>query len=177
MTLRLIERLAGRPRVLSIMVGVTDFVCLFIMAGWIHTTWKGIPEGLRGTLSPRRAWLSLFVPLYGFYWAFAVNLTLCDTLNAVLEDARSPQRAPRLLGLFANAFWYLAPLYVVYFPWSLRHGFLRWLPEAFALFDGGLWFAYMLQCDDARLAVARIAARAGGLPAPRLSYLQRSAGP
>jgi hypothetical protein len=177
MTLRLAERLAGRQQLLAIIVALLDFVCLFVVAAWVHTSWKGIPESHRGTISPRRAWLSLFIPLYGLYWGFAVNLALCDTLNAILEHARSPRRAPRLLGLFATAFWYLAPVTAVFFPWSLRNGALRWLPEALGLLDCGLWFAYMLQCDEARHAVARIAESGEVLPATRPSYVQRSAGP
>jgi hypothetical protein len=175
--LRIAERLAGRPRVLSILVGIDDFLAFALAAAWLRAAWKGIPPGHRGKISPRRAWVSLFVPVYGLYWGVAINLALCDTLNSILEHARSTHKAPRLLGVFANAFAYAPPLYAVFAPWSMQRGLLGWMPESLALVDAGLWFVYMMLCDDARLVVARMAEDADALPAPRLSRVQRSSGP
>ncbi|HEX4446867.1 MAG TPA: hypothetical protein VH044_09030 [Polyangiaceae bacterium] len=42
---------------------------------------------------------------------------------------------------------------------------------------GGLWVAYMVQCDRAREAVVQLGDRVSTLGAPRLSPLQRTPGP
>jgi hypothetical protein len=147
-----------------------------IVLAWVFLAWSGIPETHRGTLSPWTAVASLFLPLYNAYFAVAMNVALCDTLNGILESARSPRRAPRTLGIVASVTWLAngAAGYV-----------LRWLPAGpvvtrwvliatWGPITGALWFAYMLLCDRARDAVAQLGTDPRALGPPRLAWIQRT---
>jgi hypothetical protein len=143
---------------------------------WLYAAWKGIPESHRGTISPRRAALSLLIPLYNAYWGIAVNLALCDTLDGILVRARSDRRAPRVLAIAAGAGWLGS--FVLSAALSAAHRpvtIVQWLLTPAV--TGGLWFAYAIQCDRARDAVARLGDRADSFGAPRLTQLQRQRGP
>jgi hypothetical protein len=143
---------------------------------WLYAAWKGVPASHRGSVSPRRAALSMFIPLYNAYWALAVNAALCDTLNGILERARSERRAPRTLGIAAAGTWLGS--FVVAAAAVAAH---RTIPVPIIIgmpvVPGSLWLAYMVQCDAARHEVARLGDRVEALGAPKLSPLQRTKGP
>ncbi|MGH7298308.1 MAG: hypothetical protein ACRELB_25435, partial [Polyangiaceae bacterium] len=72
---------------------------------WLHAAWIAVPASHRGTVSPRRAALTLLIPLYGLYWAYAVNVALCGTLDGILAHAGSRSRAPGMLARIAAGVW------------------------------------------------------------------------
>ena len=142
-----------------------------VALAWLYSAWRGIPPSHRGSITPRRAWLSMFVPLYNVYWALAVNVALCETLDGILAHHGEARRAPRTLAGLAWVVWLGA--YVVLF--AVGTGSRP--AQLGALATGGLWFAYMLACDAARDAVTRLGSDPASLGAPRLSAVQRSPGP
>jgi len=143
---------------------------------WLYAAWKGVPESHRGTVSPRRAAFSMLVPFYNAYWAIAVNVALCGTLDGILERARSHRRAPRALGMIASFAW-LASL-VVGPAMAAAHRPITVVESVLSpAVTSGLWLAYMVQCDRARDAVARLMDDPATLGAPRLSPIQRERGP
>jgi hypothetical protein len=144
---------------------------------WLYAAWKGVPASHRGTISPRRAVLSLFIPVYNAYWALAVNLALCDTLNGILTRARSTRRAPRTLAMTATAAWLGSFVLVTAVQAARNWSLAAWLREILPVVTGSLWLAYMVKCDQARDEVARLGDSLATLGAPRLSELQRQRGP
>ncbi len=146
---------------------------------WIYVAWNGIPETHRGTISPRRAVLSFFIPVYNAFWVFAVNAALCDTMNGILERTGSSRRAPRLLGGIAGAAWLGSLVIASAFVSAGRTaGWAFYLLTLLApAVTGGLWFTYMLRCDLARSVVASLRDRPNALGTPRLSQIQRESGP
>src|SRR5262249_42611720 len=89
-------------QLVSFGVGLARAVLAF---AWLYVAWKGIPKSRRGTITPRRAAFSLLIPFYDAYWALAVNVALCDTLDSMLERTRSEHRAPRVLAVVAGVAW------------------------------------------------------------------------
>jgi hypothetical protein len=144
---------------------------ILIVMAWVYQAWAGIPRAHRGTMTPWRAVLTLWIPVYNLYWAFAMNMALCDTLDGILASAGSDRRAPRTLGIVANAAWlsYSVVIEVV----TVADRPTAVLGTAMALAMNALWFAYMLLCDRAREEVARLGADPSALGAPRLSRIQR----
>jgi hypothetical protein len=173
----LVDRLVVSSPLLDALVTVTRWFGPAVAAAWIHQAWRGIPDTHRGTISPWRAWLSLLIPFYGFYWAIAMNIALCDTLNSIVGKGRLARRAPRTLAIVANALWYVTMVATAAFAARGVQGVLAWLPFALGAIDRGAWFAYMLLCDAARDEVVQLSHMPRGLPAPRLSPLQREPGP
>lgn len=160
-------------------VRVTGNLTIVLAAAWLYAAWKGVPEPHRGTISPKRAALSLFIPFYDAYWGIAVNIALCDTLDGILRRAGSPRRAPRVLGMVANAVWLVtrvtgAAIHARHMEYAAHRVLLDLVFETVV---GGLWVAYMVQCDRAREAVVQLGDRVSTLGAPRLSPLQRTPGP
>jgi hypothetical protein len=146
-----------------------------IVLTWVYLAWKGIPASHRGTMTPWRAVLTFLIPVYNAYWAFAMNLALCDTLDGILESADSGKRAPRALAVVAPAAWLsLAVLGVIVF---FARGWSATVEVSIRLATEALWFAYMVLCDRAREEVARLGAGGSVLGAPRLSRIQRNKGP
>jgi hypothetical protein len=170
---------AGPPlqRLASVAIYPFHYAQSALALAWLYAAWKGVPESHRGTISPRRAVLSLFIPVYNAYWSLAVNLALCDTLNGILTRARSSLRAPRTLALTAGAAWLgtivLNAAVRAAQHWSLASGLSLVTPAL----TGCLWLAYMVRCDQARDAVTQLGDSVGTLGAPRLSELQRQRGP
>ncbi len=145
-----------------------------LWTSWLYAAWKGIPEKHRGTITPRRAALSSLIPVYGTYWDFAFNVALCDTLNGILERGSSSRRAPRILGIVANAAGWVS--FVLRVTTRLPGQPRSTAVDVVPLLVDALWFAYMVLCDHARESVARLGERAV-LGAPRLSAIQRTRGP
>jgi hypothetical protein len=155
---------------------VLVYATVILAMAWLHAAWTGIPQSHRGTVSPRRAALSLLIPLYNVYWALAVNLALCDTLDRILARSSSSRRAPRTLAAVAWVAW-LGCLVLNYafsaadLPPTIVRSLLT------TAITGGLWLAYMVQCDRARDEVARLGDGLAKLDTPELSQLQRRRGP
>jgi hypothetical protein len=149
-----------------------------IVLSWVFLAWKGVPASHRGTMTPWRAVLTFFIPFYNLYWAFAMNVALCNTLDGILVSAGSERRAPRTLAIVASAMWVsflgidrvLAAVHEV-------NAVNAMLSLAMGPVTPSLWFAYMLLCDRAREAVARLGADPAALGEPRLSRVQRKKGP
>jgi uncharacterized membrane protein YsdA (DUF1294 family) len=137
---------------------------------WIYAIWKSIPASHRGTMSPRRAALTFFIPVYNLYWAVAMNLALCGTLDA-LSPSAARRRAP----------WTLLTVALVVSAASAfvsalltRHGTPNaafWIGAP--LLSGTLWFLYMRACDEARDAVD---ASTMTLGRPTMAHVQRVPG-
>jgi hypothetical protein len=148
---------------------------------WVYLAWTSVPEAYRGTISPRRAAFSLLIPFYNAYWALVINSALCETLDAILERAGSPRRAPRFLATIAPCVWLM--VIVVYAAIVVRGttvatlGVFSELWTFAPIATSVLWIVYMVRCDAARDAVVRLAEGGGLRGAPRLSELQRTAGP
>lgn len=141
---------------------------------WLYAAWKGVPESHRGTLSPRRAALSLLIPLYNVYWGLAVNLALCRTLDGILAG-RGERRAPRTLAVVAWGVW-LGWL-VLATSRALAHEYsVGWAILGPSVGET-LWLVYVVRCDAARDAVARLGDNPVALGAPQLSPLQRQRNP
>jgi hypothetical protein len=151
------------------------FVGFAIAAAWIHASWRAVPESHRGTISPVRAWLTLLVPFYGFYWALEMHLSLCSTFDSI--TGRRPP-APRALGVAANGLYFVRiVLGAVIGARGIHGGPAVSVATAVGLVDVVAWVIYMFQCDSARFAVQRLARTPRSLPAPRLTPLQREPGP
>jgi len=157
-------------------INLFDDARVVLAMTWLYVAWKGIPASHRGTLSPRRAALSLLYPIYNAYFGIAVNLALCDTLDHLLGRARSARRAPRVLAIAAAAVWLLSFVTNAAIRLSGRAGGVP-IPLVTIVVGGGLWLAYAIECDRARDEVARFLAHGGDPGAPRLSQLQRQRGP
>jgi hypothetical protein len=146
-----------------------------IVMAWVFLAWKGIPASHRGTMTPGRAAFTLFIPLYDVYWAFVMNVALCDTLDGILTSAQSSKRAPRTLGIVASTAW----LGVI----ALEFAFAVTGPRStipavsLTIVSESLWLAYMILCDRAREEVARLGGDLSALGTPRLSRIQRKKGP
>ena len=100
------------------------------------------------------------------YWAIAVNVALCDTLDGILQRACSPRRAPRTLGVVASAVW--LETRVVGAAIRGRHvedaAHRLGVDLVVVTLTGGLWLAYMIRCDWQRLQPApRPAGETGGV--------------
>jgi hypothetical protein len=146
-----------------------------IMMTWVSLAWKGIPASHRGTMTPSRAAFTLLLPVYNLYWAFAMNLALCDTLDGILVAAGSDKRAPRTLAIVATTTWLvLSTLFGVL---AIAHRANTAVGILLSVAIDGLWLAYMILCDRAREEVARLGADPSALGAPRLSRIQRRKGP
>jgi hypothetical protein len=143
---------------------------------WLYAAWKGLPPPYRGTVSPGRAALSLLIPVYNAYWAIAVNLALCETLDGILRRVGDDRRAPRALGLIACATW-LGSVVVGIALAAAHHPLRPWFSFVTPYVTHGMWLAYMIACDRARDAVARLGDRIATLGHPRLSELQRQRPP
>lgn len=165
--------LAALARQLAV---ASAFAASVLAMAWLYAAWKGIPQSHRGTVSPRRAALSMLIPFYNAYWAIAVNLALCGTLDGILERARSDRRAPRALAIIASSTW-LASFVVSFAVTAAHRSFTGIESVAIPVVTSGLWLAYMVQCDRARDAVARLGDDVATLGAPRLSPIQRQRGP
>jgi hypothetical protein len=157
-------------------INVFDDARVILAMAWLYVAWKGIPESHRGTMSPRRAALSLLYPFYNAYFGIAVNLALCDTLDHILARSRSPLRAPRVLAMTAAAVWLVSFVANAAIRTSGYAGGAP-IPLVTIVVGGGLWLAYAIQCDRARDEVARFLAHGGDPGAARLSQLQRQRGP
>ncbi len=143
---------------------------------WVYFAWKGVPPPYRGSLSPRRAVLTFFVPVYNLYWMFAINPALCATLDAILQRARERRRAPTLLAHLAlGVSICIGALAFALRPAASRvaTGFLAVAPPL----SSALWLVYMIECDKARRDVARVAGDLGPGREPVLPAIQRSKGP
>jgi hypothetical protein len=143
---------------------------------WLYAAWKGVPASHRGSVSPGRAVLSLLIPFYNAYWGIAVNLALCDTLDGILTRAGSDQRAPRALGAIAYFTW-LGSFVVGVALFEANHPLSDWFSLLAPYVTRGMWLSYMVACDRARDAVARLGDRVATLGTPRLSELQRERAP
>jgi hypothetical protein len=55
---------------------------------WLYAAWRGIPEPYRGTISPRRAALSLLIPFYNAYWTIAEIGQPHSAINASGQSTR-----------------------------------------------------------------------------------------
>jgi hypothetical protein len=154
---------------------VCGLAVMVLAMAWLYAAWKGLPESHRGTITPRRAALSLLIPLYDAYWGLAINLALCNTLDGMLERTRESRRAPRTQAVVAWAGWLGS--YVVSAAATAAHRQTLLVSILTPAVTGGLWLAYMLECDRARDAVARIGDDPARLGAPRLSQIQRQRGP
>jgi hypothetical protein len=151
------------------------YAFFLIMMTWVYLAWKGIPASHRGTMTPARAAFTFLIPVYNLYWAFAMNLALCDTLDGILVAAGSDKRAPRTLVIVATTTWLgLTALFSVL---GFVHPANSLVRLALAHVIESLWIAYMFLCDRAREEVARLAADPSALGAPRLSRIQRKKGP
>jgi hypothetical protein len=115
---------------------------------WIYYAWKGVPAVIRPDVTPAGAVGRCFIPLYNFYWMFAVNTRLCNHIDDVLGQAMHPLRAPKSLAIVA-ATLHLMPALLQVTPLK-DYGFVALLGAE------GLWLAYMFQCDRARRAFAEI---------------------
>jgi hypothetical protein len=151
-----------------------------VAAAWLYAAWRGVPANHRGTVSPKRAVLSFFIPFYNLYWGVAMNAVLCDTLNRIVRRAGSDIRAPRALGVAANVAW-LGQCVAWAAVSTAGIGGTHFARLVFDLLApslvAALWVAYMVRCDDAGEVVARLGDRAGRLCAPRLASFQRTQGP
>ena len=158
LSLSLVETLAARGRwplpwfieVLRSADGVADVV---LPAAWLYASWKAIPDSRRGTISPSRAAFSLFIPVYGLYWGLAVNLALCETLDAVLVSSRSTRRSPRTLAVLAYAFFLASAVVTLVATFAIARArssatpsstmeVLRWVVFVVSHVGGALWFFY-----------------------------------
>ena len=166
----------GAPQTRAVALAATNvcsYTAVVLAMVWLYAAWRGVPPSHRGTVSPRRAAFSLLIPLYNAYWGLAVNLALCDTLNAILREARSERRAPRAVAATAAITWLGSSVFLLAMAASHRS-----MPLPVALLLGtikaGLWLAYMALCEPAFAAVAALGDRLG---TPRLPQLQREPGP
>jgi hypothetical protein len=151
------------------------YAILALAMAWLYAAWKGVPESHRGTVSPRRAALSLLIPFYNAYWGVAVNLALCDTLDGILARRGDGRRAPRTLAAVAGAVWLGS--YALAAAMVAANRFSALVSMLLPAVMGSLWLVYMLRCDQVRDIVARIGPDAVTLAPPRLSQLQRQRGP
>jgi hypothetical protein len=145
-----------------------------IVVAWVYLAWRGIPASHRGTMTPSRAACTLLLPVYNLYWAFAMNLALCDTLDGVLVAAGSDKRAPRTLAIVATTSWVV--LTTIFVGLTALHRANTPMAILLTVAVDGLWFAYMILCDRAREEVARLGDDASALGVPRLSRIQRTKG-
>ncbi len=124
---------------------------------WQHRVWSTVPRAFRTreggqTTTPGMAAGRLVIPLYNFYWMFAVNLRLCAALNDMNAGSRSSGTATasyamtaaamtvaRMLGAlgarderFVTVVWY-APIPI-----------------------GIVWFVHMVHCDARLDRVQRV---------------------
>ncbi len=123
---------------------------------WISAAWSGLPARWRGGMTPGRAVGLLFVPVYGFYWIFAMNLRLWARLDDGLRAGGDPRHAPRAQSV-AAAVISLATTVV-----GLAVGVAPRVPGigiATTTAATAGWFVYMLACDPIRAGVAEIGAR------------------
>jgi hypothetical protein len=155
--------------------GVFGYAIMALAMAWLYAAWKGVPESHRGTVSPRRAALSLLIPIYNAYWGVAVNLALCDTLDGILARRGDGRRAPRILAAVAGAVWLGSYALAAAIVAANRSEAL--VSILLPAVTGGLWLVYMLRCDQVRDTVARIGPDAIARVPPRLSQLQRQRGP
>jgi hypothetical protein len=145
-----------------------------LAAVWLYCAWNGLPEAHRGRISPARAALSLFVPFYNFYWIVVISPVFCDAVNQILARGSERVRAPRQLGLAAGILQLTVPF--ASFGVTIVLGGRPWLSLVFSLLLSSMWMLYMLQCDPARDAVARMVERGETAFEPRLSKLQEGRG-
>jgi hypothetical protein len=132
-----------------------------IVLAWVHAAWTGIPAQDRGSMTPRRAALTLLVPLYNLYWAFSVTVAFCDSLDLALAERSTERRAPRHFGIVGCVVWYADMLIrlVVNFAtpntftarWGVPLQAARWLSPSMVATSvvQFLWVAYMVQCNGA----------------------------
>jgi hypothetical protein len=113
---------------------------------WLHEAWSDIPAEERrltdgNSVTPLGAVGRVFIPLYGFYWTFVTNTSLCAAIDRILlsrgrgraTDASLAQvAAAGQIGLVMSAA--IPPLAAV----------------GAALVVSGFWFFYMYQTDTAR---------------------------
>jgi len=169
----------GARRGLNWFLSIVIDLRLILILAWVHAAWRGIPSAFRGTMSPWRAVLSYFIPVYNFYWGIAMNLALCDTLNVLLKRMGSERRAPRNLAIVAYAAWLAVSVGFIVdatLPINARHlqGATAIAVDAVVIL---LWPAYMVLCDYAREPVARIGDDVDALGPPTLGALQRAPRP
>jgi hypothetical protein len=119
---------------------------------WVYYAWKGIPPVMRPDVTPAGAVLRCFIPLYNFYWMFAVNARLCDRIDDVLGQARHRLRTPKSFAMLAAALQ-LMPALLLRVTALERYAFVA------SLGAEALWLAYMFHCDRARRAFAEIVSR------------------
>jgi hypothetical protein len=172
-------RSATLARVPGQVFGITNVA---LATAWLYVTWQGIPQRHRWTISPARAAVSLFIPIYGLYWILAVTRALCDALDGILSEGGSDRRAPRLLGILAAITLY-ANLALGWANSALRSQhtgattFFQWAVYGSTHVEHALWLAYAFMSDEALGDVAQILATQEPPAAPHPSKVQKTRGP
>jgi hypothetical protein len=78
-------------------------LAILVALFWFATQWHRLPPRLRVVrghfVTPASAALRNLVPFYGVYWMFAVQVALCNAINArLVRKGRTPS-APKILGI------------------------------------------------------------------------------
>jgi hypothetical protein len=124
------------------------WIATFLLGAlWIHAAFTSLPKKDRD-VTPLAAAGRLFIPFYGVYWMFAVQLRLCRALDAARKRRGLAGEAPLALAVAAPIVTLIAPLASRPLPWFLAPLLATALP-------GALWFSYMRACDRSRAGLTR----------------------
>jgi hypothetical protein len=130
--------------------GPLRWTLLALAPMWIYGAWSGIPPETRRRTTPGSAVVGLIVPIFSIYWVFAVNVRLCDHVDALLAASDDRRRAPKTLAVVATVIYFVP--YVMMLTSAREYAFLVLIA------DHALWLAYMLRCDELRRAVLDVRA-------------------
>jgi hypothetical protein len=113
---------------------------------WLYRAWSALPEQERRVgdgelVTPLGVVGRMFIPVYGVYWMFAANTSLCAAIDRVLMSAGRGRATDASIAQVA-AGGQLAILVASFLPPLVALG-------AAALVSGA-WFLYMFQTDKAR---------------------------
>jgi hypothetical protein len=120
---------------------------------WVYLAWSSVPPAYRGKVTPRAAAVGLVIPGYNVYWKVAMNLSLCNALNAVVAQGPSDVRAPRTLSIVLNAVSWVGGIFA--FAASKSPSVARYSEVAVPLAHT-VWCVYMIGVDRARGEVAAL---------------------
>jgi hypothetical protein len=117
---------------------------------WLYQAWSDVPHEDRaltalGDISPGGAVGRLFIPVYGFFWGFAVHAHLTLAIRASLQKRGVEVRAEPGLAYGAMAMTTGGRI--------LSAAQVSGAAMMAMGLSTGLWFAYMIRCDAVRRAM------------------------
>lgn len=110
---------------------------------WIHAAYADLP---RGGTSPGAAVGKLFIPVYNFYWGFAVNAELCRRIDGQRLSRGLAPAAPAVLATIAMLV-HLVSGFAARAARGEEQAAIVGIPAVLAMV---LWTVYMFRADAAR---------------------------